>query len=127
MESLAASFKALVTGGRTAAAVPARSPVSPPFPSAVAAGGTTNPPAAAAAASLLPLPGSSSGGQAAPASEDPPGAAEITAKVAAAWEDAMRRAEVERCAPHFIPLPPPLGIPPLHPLCILCPLLFPTP
>ena len=39
-----------------------------------------------------------SSGPSASASADPPGAAEITAKVAAAWKDADSRAEEERCA-----------------------------
>ena len=43
---------------------------------------------------------------------DPPGAADIKAKVVAAWEDAERRAEGERCAPplplaSFSPFPSP--------------------
>ena len=50
--------------------------------------------AAAAASSSVPA-------TAAPApSSDPPGAAEISAMVATAWEDAKRRGEVERCASH---------------------------
>ena len=58
-------------------------------------------------------------------SKDPPGAAEISAKVAAAWEDAERRAEEERCAPDPPSLPSRLGVThPRPPLSLPPPDLF---